>query len=49
MRLVTYVGNSDNTKTGLLINDRVVPLEQLGISNDMNEIIKDFQKVKKNN
>jgi len=47
MRLVTYVGNSDNTKTGLLINDRVVPLEQLGISNDMNEIIKDFQKVKK--
>ena len=47
MRLVTYVGNSDNTKTGLLTNDRVVPLEQLGISNDMNEIIKDFQKVKK--
>jgi len=47
MRLVTYAGNSDNTKTGLLINDRVVPLEQLGISNDMNEIIKDFQKVKK--
>ncbi|MBL6623545.1 MAG: fumarylacetoacetate hydrolase family protein [Rhizobiales bacterium] len=47
MRLVTYVGNSDNTKTGLLINDRVVPLEQLGISNDMNEIIKYFQKVKK--
>ncbi len=47
MRLVTYVGNSDNTKTGLLINDRVVPFEQLGISNDMNEIIKDFQKVKK--
>src|SRR6056300_1174984 len=47
MRLVTYVGNSDNTKTRLLINDRVVPLEQLGISNDMNEIIKDFQKVKK--
>ena len=47
MRLVTYVGNSGNTKTGLLINDRVVPLEQLGISNDMNEIIKDFQKVKK--
>jgi len=47
MRLVTYIGNSDNTKTGLLINDRVVPLEQLGISNDMNEIIKDFQKVKK--
>ena len=47
MRLVTYVGNSDNTKTALLINDRVVPLEQLGISNDMNEIIKDFQKVKK--
>lgn len=27
MRLVTYVGNSDNTKTGLLINDRVVPFE----------------------
>ena len=47
MRLVTYVGNSDNTKTGLLINDRVVPFEQLGISNDMNEIIKDFQNVKK--
>lgn len=47
MRLVTYVDNSDNAKTGLLNNNTVVPLEQLDISNDMNEIIKDFQNVKK--
>lgn len=47
MRLVTYVDNSDNAKTGLLNNNTVVPLEQLGISNDMNEIIKDFENVKK--
>ena len=47
MRLVTYIDNADITKTGLLNNDTVVPLEQLDISNDMNEIIKDFQKVKK--
>jgi len=47
MRLVTYIDNADITKTGLLNNDTVVPLEQLDISNDMNEIIKDFQNVKK--
>lgn len=47
MRLVTYVDNSDNAKTGLLNNNTVVPLEQLDISNDMNEIIKDFENVKK--
>jgi 2-keto-4-pentenoate hydratase/2-oxohepta-3-ene-1,7-dioic acid hydratase in catechol pathway len=47
MRLVTYVDNSDNARTGLLNNNTVVPLEQLDISNDMNEIIKDFQNVKK--
>lgn len=47
MRLVTYVDNSDNAKTGLLNNNMVVPLEQLDISNDMNEIIKDFENVKK--
>ena len=47
MRLVTYVHNSDNAKTGLLNNNTVVPLEQLDISNDMNEIIKDFENVKK--
>ena len=40
MRLVTYIDNADITKTGLLNNDTVVPLEQLDISNDMNEIIK---------
>jgi 2-keto-4-pentenoate hydratase/2-oxohepta-3-ene-1,7-dioic acid hydratase in catechol pathway len=47
MRLVTYIDNSDNAKTGLLNNNTVVPLEQLDISNDMNEIIKDFENVKK--
>ncbi len=47
MRLVTYIDNADITKTGLLNNNTVVPLEQLDISNDMNEIIKDFQNVKK--
>lgn len=47
MRLVTYVDNSDNAKSGLLNNNTVVPLEQLDISNDMNEIIKDFENVKK--
>jgi 2-keto-4-pentenoate hydratase/2-oxohepta-3-ene-1,7-dioic acid hydratase in catechol pathway len=47
MRLVTYVDNSNNAKTGLLNNNTVVPLEQLDISNDMNEIIKDFENVKK--
>ncbi len=47
MRLVTYVDNSDNAKTGLLNNNTVVPLEQLDISNDMNEIIKNFENVKK--
>ena len=47
MRLVTYIDNADITKTGLLNNDTVVPLEQLDISNDMNEIIKDFENVKK--
>ena len=47
MRLVTYVDNSDNAKTGLLNNNTVVPLEQLDISNDMNEIIVDFENVKK--
>ena len=47
MRLVTYVDNSDNAKTGLLNNNTVVPLEQLDISNDMNEIIKDFENVKR--
>ena len=47
MRLVTYVDNSDNVKTGLLNNNTVFPLEQLDISNDMNEIIKDFENVKK--
>jgi len=47
MRLVTYVDNSDNAKTGLLNNNTVVPLEHLDISNDMNEIIKDFENVKK--
>jgi len=47
MRLVTYIDNADITKTGLLNNDTVFPLEQLDISNDMNEIIKDFQNVKK--
>lgn len=47
MRLVTYIDNSDNAKTGLLNNNTVVPLQQLDISNDMNEIIKDFENVKK--